>query len=426
MEVVIILLLTLLNGFFALSELSLVSSKRTKLEHKAQQGSRGARTALKLLENPSHFLSAVQVGITLIGIVSGAYGGTTLALRILPLFQGVQSIAVYAEEIAFTITVTLITYLSIVIGELLPKSIALSNPERIAVGVAPVVSVFTRMTYPAVMFLTFSTRLFLKLFLIKENPEQSISEEELKLMIKLANQQGVLENKETELHQNLFRFSDRRATQIMTHRNDLIWLNVNMSPEDVHNIIRENGYSKYLVCDEDIDSVVGVISLGDYVEQNEKEDFKLQELIKQPVLIPENLTALQILDAFRREKSYFGVVVDEYGSTQGVITLHDLVESILGYLPEQEDDDEPEWMRRDDGSLLVDGAMLLDEFIEIVDLEELAELPEDYTTVAGFVIDKLKKIPVTGDHVIVENYRFEIIDMDDRRVDKILITPLEA
>lgn len=424
MEIVILLGLTLLNGLFALSELALVSSKRAKLESKAQQGSKGAKTALVLLDKPEHFLSAVQVGITLIGIISGAYGGVALAGHIEPFFKGFVSLAAYAEEIAFALTVAIITYLSIVVGELLPKSMAMAYPERIAVTIAPFISLFTKIVYPLVAFLSVSTRLLLRLFRISENRDQGISEEEIKMMLKLANQQGVLENNETELHQNLFRFSDRKAEQIMTHRNDLVWLDVTMNRDEIHDIIRENGYSKYLVCDEDIDNVLGMVSLADYVEQNEKPDFDLRALVKPPVLVPEKLTALQILDLFRQDKTYFGVVVDEFGSTKGVITLHDLVESILGNLPEHDDLDEPEWVRRDDGSLLVDGSMLLDEFYDLVPIQELIQEDLDYTTVAGFVIDKLKKIPVTGETLTIENYKFEIIDMDDRRVDKLLIINL--
>jgi putative hemolysin len=424
MEIVILLGLTLLNGLFSLSELALVSSKRAKLESKLQQGSKGARIALNLLDNPEHFLSAVQVGITLIGIVSGAYGGMALSEKIQPLFAAIPAFAGYAEEISFALTVVIITYLSIVVGELMPKSIAMAYPEQIAVAISPFISLFTKMVYPLVAFLSLSTRMLLRLFRIRENREQAISEEEIKMMLKLANQQGVLENNETELHQNLFRFSDRKAEQIMTHRNDLVWLDVGSTRDEIHDTIRENGYSKYLVCDEDIDNVIGMISLADYVEEAEKPGFSLRELCKPPVLVPEKLTALQILELFRNDKTYFGLVVDEFGSTQGVITLHDLVESILGDLPDLDDVDEPQWIRREDGSLLVDGSMLLDEFYELVPIQELIEEDLDYTTVAGFVIDKLKKIPVTGDVVTVDNYRIEIIDMDDRRVDKLLIVQL--
>jgi putative hemolysin len=300
----------------------------------------------------------------------------------------------------------------------------MAYPEQIAVFVAPLISLFTKMVYPLVAFLSFSTRLLLKLFRIKENREQAISEEEIKMMLKLANQQGVLENNETELHQNLFRFSDRKAEQIMTHRNDLVWLDMGMTREEIQDIIRENGYSKYLVCEENIDNVLGMVSLADYVEQAEKPDFNLRALVKPPVLVPEKLTALKILELFRKDKNYFGLVVDEFGSTSGVITLHDLVESILGDLPDMDDQEEPAWVRREDGSLLVDGSMLLDEFHQLVPIRELLEEDLDYTTLAGFVIDKLAKIPVTGDVITIEEYRFEIIDMDDRRVDKLLVVHL--
>ena len=426
MEVVILLFLIVLNGLFSLSELALLSSKRTRLEQKAQHGSRNAKVALQLLDYPNNFLSAIQVGITLIGIISGVYGGSTLSERLIPFLQKIPYVQLYAQPLAFGLVVTIITYLSIVIGELVPKSIALSNPEKIAISVAPFIKLFTRIAYPIVAFLSISTKFILKLLLIKENQEQSVSEEEIKTMIKIANQQGVLEEKESEMHQNLFKFTDRRASQMMTHSSDLITINIDTPTAEIREIITENGYSKYPVCNNDIDEIIGVLHVTDFVQKAQKRNFSLQEACRSAVFIPENLTAIEILELFRKEKSYFGVVIDEYGSTEGIVTLHDLMEHIFGNLPGEDENDEPDIINREDGSFLVEGSMLIGDFTEKINIDIADKENQEYETVAGFFIYNFKGIPHAADKFVFDGYTFEVVDMDDRRVDKVLVTRIEA
>jgi putative hemolysin len=422
LEVVILLLLTVLNGLFSLSELALISSKRTRLEHKAQHGSHNAKIALKLLEKPNDFLSAVQVGITLIGVISGAYGGAALSAKLAPTFAALPYLSPYASQVAFVIVVAIITYLSIVIGELVPKSIALSNPEKIAIQVAPFIKLFTKIAYPIVAFLSISTKFILKMLLIKENQEQSVSEEEIKTMIKMANQQGVLEQKESEMHQNLFKFTDRRASQMMTHVSDVVGIATDTPTAEIRDIITENGYSKYPVYDGEPDNIMGVLHVTDFVQKAQKRNFNLTTSARPAVFIPENLTSIEILELFRKEKSYFGVVIDEYGSTEGIVTLHDLMEHIFGNLPDEDETDEPNIIKRDDGSYLVEGSMLIEDFVEQISIEIPDEERQEYETVAGFFIYNFKGIPHSADKFSFDGYTFEVVDMDDRRVDKVLVT----
>ncbi len=424
MEIFIIFLLTLLNGFFALCELSLVSSKRAKLESEKQKGSRSARIALELLEKPEHFLSTMQVGITVIGIISGAYGGVTISEKIRPFFEQFALIAPYAQTIAFTITISIITYLSIVIGELVPKTIALNNPEPIALALAPVVKIFTKVTYPIVAFLSWSTKLILRLFLIKTGKEQSISEDELKLMIKMADQQGVLEHKESEFIQNILRFADRDAYTVMTQKGDVEWVDVKAPRAETDKIILESGYTKFMVCDDEIDNVIGVVKLSDYIQAKDKKGFDLQAICTKPVMVPETLAAIKVLELFRQARNYFAVVVNEFGSVEGIITLHDLTENIFGTLPDDEEDAAPNVVHREDGSLLIDGSTPIDELKDIVPIEAFNLEETDYSTIAGFILDKLSAIPSAGDHFTEEGWRFEVVDMDKSKIDMVLVAKI--
>lgn len=425
MEIAIIFFLFLLNGVFSLSEIALVSSKKGRLESAAAKGNTGAGIALKLLETPEILLSAMQVGITLIGVVSGAYGGAKLSGYLSPVLAQFPSIAPYADNMAFFIVVTLITYFSIVIGELVPKTIALNYPEKVAMLVAPFVQIFTKITYPFVKLLSLSTKLILKMLFIKENDEQAVSEEELKMMIKMAGKHGVLEQEETTLHNNLFRFTDRRAQTMMTHRSDVEWIDISEPSDVIEHQIKESFYSKFLVCDENIDKIIGVLNLKDYIEEHKKPNFSLRSILKAPLYVPESMSATRILELFRKNMLYFGVVVDEYGSLQGIITLHDLVESIFGYLPDAEDPEEQMIVRRSDGSYLIDGMTPLDEIDEIPELAELyADTDsEEYTTISGLLIERFERIPNLGDSIdLAGGFTAEIVDMDGVRIDKVLLS----
>jgi putative hemolysin len=405
-------------------EISMVSSKKSKLESIVKGGNKKAGVALKLLGEPGRFLSAIQVGMTLVGVLAGAYGGVTFAEKLTPFFEGFPAIREYAHQIALVVVVSIITLLSIIVGELVPKTIALSNPESIAIYISPIIRVFSKITYPIVAFLSFTTKIFLKILFIKTGNEQEISEEELKLLIKLANKQGVIEKKESEFMHNIFRFADRKAHSIMTHRNDVIWLNITDDLHEISKIILSNNYSKFPVYRESLENIVGVLNVRDFLSNYGNPEFTLEQILFQPVFIPENLPAIKILELFRNERSYYGIVINEYGSTEGVLTLHDLTENIFGNLPDTEESDTPSMVTREDGSFLVDGSILIDDLQETIHVEDFFDRERNYNTLAGYVLFKLRKIPSVGNYFLEGNYKFEIMDMDRSKIDKLLITKL--
>lgn len=424
MEIIIVLVLIVLHGFLVLGEIALLTAKRSRLEGEKLKGNRNASIALGLLDNIDQYLSAMQIGITLISVVEGAYAGVAIAHELAPVITLIPSLAQYSEQIAISVVVTIITYLSLIIGELAPKYIGIQYAEVLAITCAPIMSFVTRLTGPISRFLSWSTKLFMRLLFIKPNDQQSISEDEIKLMVKMANQQGVLEQKESEFITNILRFADRDAYTIMTHRNSVEWLDINAPVEENDRVIRDSGYTKFLVCDDTIENILGVVKLRDYIDNRDKPDFNLRAIVSQPVFIPETMNALKILERFRKERNYFAVVVDEYGSTQGIITLHDLTENIFGTLPDVDDNSEPDIITREDGSYLVDGTIPIDELRETVSLKEFDFEDADYSTLAGFILYKLSEIPKVGDTMQTEGYRFEIMDMDKSKIDKVLITKL--
>ena len=424
MEITIILILIVLHGFLVLGEIALITAKRAKLESEKAKGNRNAAIAVSLLDNINNYLSAMQIGITLISIIEGAYGGVKIGEQLSPLVAQIPIMEPYADQISISLVITIITYLSLVVGELAPKYIAIQHAESLALTFAPVMDLITRITGPISSFLSWSTKMFMRMLFIKPNVEQNISEEEIKLMVKMANQQGVLEQKESEFIQNILRFSDRDAYTIMTHRNDLEWVDINSPAEQTNRIIRESGYTKFLVCDGDVENILGVLKLRDYIDASKKPGFDLRDIITPPLYVPETMNALKILERFRKERNYFAIVVDEYGSIQGIITLHDLTENIFGALPDMDDIETPAIITREDGSLLVEGGIPIDELRETVELHEFEQEDADYATLAGYILYKLSEIPRAGDYFESEGYRFEIVDMDKSKIDKVLVSRL--
>jgi len=424
MEIIIVLLLIVVHGLLVLGEIALLTAKRSRLEGEKLKGNRNAAIALGLLDNIDQYLSAMQIGITLISIVEGAYAGVAIGHQLEPLIALIPSLQPYAEQISLTVVVTIITYLSLIVGELAPKYIAIQYAETLAITCAPVMSFITKITGPVSKFLSWSTKMFMRLLFIKPNDQTSISEDEIKLMVKMANQQGVLHQKESEFITNILRFADRDAYTIMTHRNSVEWLDINAPEAENDRIMYESGYTKFLVCDDSIENIIGVVKLRDYIDKKNKKVLNLRELVTQPLYIPESMNALKILERFRKERNYFAVVVDEYGSTQGIITLHDLTENIFGTLPDLDDKVDPDIVTREDGSLLVDGMIPIDELQETISLKEFGLEDADYSTLAGFILYKLSEIPKVGDVLDTEGYRFEIMDMDKSKIDKVLISKL--
>lgn len=422
MDIFILSILILLNGLFALSEIALVSASRTKLESRSNAGHRGAIMALRLLEKPENFLSAIQIGITLVGIVSGAYGGIRLSDNLAAFLCQFEYLQPYAGDIALVIVVTIITYFSIVIGELVPKTFALSNPEKIAEFMAPVIYLLTKITYPVVAFLSVSTRFILKLFFIEEQPRTTLTEEELRIMIKMAGREGVISSKEAELYQNMFRFFDRKGHQIMTRNSDIIWLNINDRIDKIDRMIHNSSHSKFPVCNDSLDSILGIVTVKDYVDNREKKNFNLRSILKPVTFIPENMSSLKILEKFKKKQCHFGVVLDEFNTVQGIVTLHDLTENIFGELPDTDASPEPQIIKRNKSSYLVDGETQLDILGEIVGGIDVSEEEESFSTIAGYIMHRLGRIPRTGDSFRAHGFRFEVVDLDGLKIDKVLIT----
>ncbi len=422
MEIAIILVLIVLHGLLVLGEMALITAKRSRLEGEKMKGNHNAVIALKLLDNINDYLSAMQIGITLISVVEGAYGGVAIGHYLQPLVEKIPYLYEYAEKISISTVIVVITYLSLIIGELAPKYIGIQYAESLSLTFAPVMHFITRVTGPVSRFLSWSTKMFLRLLFIKPNDKQGISEDEIKLMLRMANQQGVLEAKESEFIQNILRFADRDAGTVMTHRNNVEWLDINAPAEENDRIINESGYTKFLVCEDDIENILGVVKLRDYIGNRNKPAFNLRSILSQPLYVPESMNAIKILENFRKARNYFAVVVDEYGSTQGIITLHDLTENIFGALPDVDDVVDQSVVIREDGSLLVDGMIPIDELEERVNIKEFRFEEADYSTLAGFILYKLSEIPNIGDHFVSEGYRFEIVDMDKSKIDKVLIS----
>ena len=427
MEFIIILLLLILNGIFAMYEIALVSSSKARLETLVGKGNKRAKGVLKQLEEPEKFLSTIQIGITLIGIVSGAYGGATIADDVEPLFALIPGVAAYAKTLAMITVVAIITYLSLIIGELVPKSIALNNPERWATMLSPFMIVLTKISYPFVCLLSASTKLMNKLIGLNSGEERQMTQDELKMILHQSSEQGVIDKDETEMLRDVFRFSDKRANELMTHRRDLVIFHPDDTKDKVMKTIEEEHYSKYLLVDERKDEIIGVVSVKDIIlMMGGEQPFNLRSIARPALFIPESLYAKKVLELFKKNKNKFGVVVDEYGNTEGIITLHDLTESIFGDILEENETEEEEIVVRQDGSMLVEASMNLDDFMEamgIMNYDDLKE--EDFTTLSGLAMFLIGRVPKAGDLFNYKNLDFEVVDMDRGRVDKLLVIKKE-
>jgi putative hemolysin len=424
MELLILVVLILLNGFFALSEIALVSSKQSRLEQKKAEGSKGAETALRLLTNSETFLSAIQVGITLIGIVTGVYGGMKIADDLSPYIQNIAYIGKYANEIALTLTVLIITFVSIVIGELVPKTIALSNPETIATRVAPVIFYFSRVFYPFVRMLSISTNFINSLIGIKKQTEQ-LTEAELRQMIKIASNEGVIEKEQNVLHEKIFYFADKKAKHLMTHRTDVEWINIVKPTSEIKELLLKCQHSRIVCCKGSLDNFKGILNLKDFFKTlalNEKP--RVEDIIYRPLILSESTDAQKVLTLLRKNKTHICCVVNEFGGFEGLITLHDIIENIVGQIPDEGEIYEPDVFIRADKSVLVSGDAPIETLSEImhgftVDFEKI-----NYSTVAGFVLDQIGNIPQIGDTFDYTDYQIEIIDIDKNKIDKVLITKI--
>lgn len=418
-ELAIVFILILFNGLLAMSEIAFVSSRRFKLEERAKRGNQSAKKALKLLKEPEKFLSAIQIGITLIGILAGALGGYSMAEYLTPVFNEIDVLKEYAFELSFSIIVVFITYLSLVIGELLPKTIALNYPEAIAVFMSPAMYFITRIFSPLVSVLSFSTRILMFLLNIKKNEEPPVTEEELKSMLELGTKHGTFEIEESEMIKKIFNFADKKVNAIMIPRTEIKWIDSTLSNKDIFNFISSNNFSRYFACENNLDNVNGYIESKDFlIRYNEADNFELKEIINEVLVIPASIYSLELLEKFRTQKTNIALIVDEYGGTQGLITLHDLIENIFGELPEKFDEPDNAVIKRKDGSYLVSGSA---EAVKIGEYFLIELNSNEFTTMNGFIMTELGRIPNIGDIVECCSYTFEVIDMDDKIVDKLLV-----
>lgn len=419
-EVFLILALILVNGIFAMSEIAVVSSRTSRLRQRAEEGDRGARKALELSEHPTRFLSTVQIGITLVGVFAGAYGGASIAGRFDAYFDRIPGLQPYSEEIALTLVVAAITFLSLVVGELVPKRIALTHPERIAGVVAAPMQTISVLATPLVRILTFSTDLLLRLLRIRPPQEPPVTEEEIAALIDVGTEAGVFETEEHDLVDRVFWLGDQRVSTLMTPRHRVGWIDRNDPPEVQREELLRHRYSHLLFCDGEVDRVLGVVRVKDLVAGLLRgESLDLERALRRPLFVPEALRALRLLEMFRESGVRIAVVVDEFGGVEGLVTLDDVLLELTGDV----DPADPTIVARPDGSWLVDASITMDQFWEGLGIEERrAEERYDYNTLGGLVVTELGQIPRSGATLDAFGLRFEVVDMDGHRVDKVLVS----
>lgn len=418
-EILIILGLVVLNGVFSMAEIALVSARKARLEAQANKGDIRAKEALKLANHPDTFLSTVQIGITLIGILTGIFSGENIKGDIVTFLQKYPSVAAYSNGIATAIVVIIITYLSLVIGELVPKRIGLSNPEGIAKAMASPMRILTIITYPFIWLLGKSSHFIIKILGIKAN-ESQVTEEEIKAIISEGTEQGTIDEAEQEIIERVFHLGDRNITSLMTHRSDIVWLDMNSTVASIKELSDEMVHSVYPVCDGNIDSIKGVATLKDIFRV--PADTLLKEVMKNAFYVPENNSAYQLLEKFKQTRMHYAFIVDEYGTLQGIITLNNILEAIVGDISEPHEEDY-EIKEREDGSYLIDAQIPYYNFLSYFNKTDwMDDGEQEFDTLAGFILDHLERIPVTGDKLHWRGFDFEIIDMDNHRIDKLLVT----
>ena len=424
-EALIVLGLILLNGVFSMSELAVMSARKARLQQRADEGDKGARTALDLVESPNRFLSTVQVGITLIGILAGAFGGARIADALAPTIELVPALAPYSQSIALGLVVLVITYLSLVLGELVPKRLALLNPERVAALVARPMHALATLVGPPVHILSLSTDLILRLLRVRPTDEPPVTEEEVRLLIEQGTEAGVFAAAEQDMVKGVFRLADQQVCDLLTPRPRIVWLNIDDSPEEHWRVISQSDYSYFPVYEGSPDNVVGIVSVKDLWKQAlTGQAVTIRDVLRSAIFVPESMFILNLLETFRESRQHLALVLDEYAGIQGLITLTDVMEAIVGDLPAPDATDKP-IVQREDGSWLIDAMLPIQDVRDAISLDEPPGYAEgNYQTLAGFVLSQLGRIPASGDYFEWQGLRFEVIDMDGNRVDKVLVSPV--
>lgn len=420
MDIFILCFLILLNGLFSMSEIALVSARKARLEHLAEKGDKKAKLALELSNHPELFLSAVQIGITLISIITGVYSGERFSKNLQPVFENIAVLQPYAETISTTLIIILVTFLSIIFGELIPKRIGLLRSEKISKAVAGPMKTFSVITHPIVWLLNRTSNIFFSIFNIKRSKEDAVTEEEIKTLITEGTEAGTIDEAEQEIIERVFHLGDRNITSLMTHRSDIIWFNLDDNEDKIKEKILQEPHSAYPICDDSIDNIKGVVSIKDLYISPDNTLFK--EIMQPALFIPENNSPYQVLEKFKESKIHSAFIVDEYGSILGLLTLNDILEAIVGDIPQQNVSDY-EIVEREDGTYIVDGQIPFYDFLTRFEKTEwMNEGEHDFDTLAGFILHELERIPKTGDKLNWKGFAIEIIDMDGHRIDKLLVS----
>jgi putative hemolysin len=425
LEIALILTLVLANGFFAMAEIAVVSARKARLQQRENEGDKKAQVALALANAPNEFLSTTQIEITLIGTLAGAFGGATVAEALSAYLKEIPAIAPYAASASITIVVVAITYVSLVLGELVPKRIALNNPEGISAWIAPAMKALSRLAHPAVRLLGWSSDLVIRILPIRSSSEPGVTEEEIQVLIKQGTEAGIFEETEQEMVAGVFRLGDQRAVNIMTPRLRVAWLDVSASPQELRTVLTRSDHSHFPVCQDSLDRVLGVVSLRELLRQSlNGQPIDLRGALVRPLYLPEAMRALQILEQFQHSREHVALVVDEHGLVQGLVTATDILESIVGEFPSSSGGVESAAIvQREDGSWLVDGLIQIDELKEHLRISELpGESTGTFTTVGGFVMMHLEHIPQPAEHFAVGEWHFEVMDMEGNRVAKVLVS----
>lgn len=424
LEIVILLLLIFLNGLFVMAEIALVSARKTRLENLADNGDEKARSALKLAENPELFLSTAQIGITLIAILTGFYSGEKFSADLTPYLEKIPYLRHYAANISTALILVIVTLLSIIFGELIPKRIGLLRAEQIARLVARPVRTLSKITHPIVWLLNKTSNLFFQFVQITPSQDGAVTEDEIKAIINEGTEQGTIEEAEQEIIERVFHLGDRNITSLMTHRSDIIWFDLHENEETIKEKIIGEPHSVYPICDGEIDNIKGVVSIKDLYVTDDSVLFK--DIMTPALFVPENNTAYMVLEQFKQSRIHCCFIVDEYGSLLGLITLNDILEAIIGEI-QQPDIPSYEIKEREDGSFLVDAQIPFYDFLSHFHKTEwMNEGDHEFDTLAGFILNQLEHIPHSGEKLEWRNFTFEIVDMDAQRIDKVLVKPPES
>jgi magnesium and cobalt exporter, CNNM family len=426
LEIIFIAVLLIANGLFSMSEMAVVSARKARLQKRASDGDKGAQAALELANNPGSFLSTVQIGITLVGILAGAFGGANIAEKLAPQLKRFPAVEPYADNISFVLVVLVITYFSLVVGELIPKRLALHSPDKIAAAVAAPMKKLSALTSPLVRLLEGSTNGLLRLFGLSESSEPPVTEDEIKVLIEQGIKAGVFQEAERDLIERTFHLGDRTVSELMVPRPDVVSLDLDDPPEVTKEVLSSKRFSRYPVIQGATDNVIGVVQAKDLLAREfTNQSFDLKAALVPALYLPDKMPAFKAIEMFKSSRRHLALVIDEYGGIEGVVTVNDILDALVGDIPSLDEQEEPAIVRREDGSFLLDGALSINQLKRTLHLKRLpGEGEGSFQTLAGFLMMQLGRVPAVADHIEVGGWRFEVMDMDRRRVDKVMVTKI--